>query len=109
MNIKQPQAKQVSILPFDKIINGKEYGLKIDIDGAEKFLAKYPLIIENAAWIVGELHYSSNIERDSRIDAFFDIVKRNFIVEKGRPIIYFIGNEVLLCETFKTLKKIPRV
>jgi len=105
---KQPQSRQVSILPFDRIISGKGYGLKIDIEGAERFLSQYPAIIENADWIVGELHYSSNIERDSHIDAFFDIVKRNFIVEKGRPIIYFIENEVLLCETFKTLKKIPR-
>ncbi|MBU4274312.1 FkbM family methyltransferase [Patescibacteria group bacterium] len=105
---KQPQFRQVSILPFDRIISGKGYGLKIDIEGAERFLSKYPAIIENANWIVGELHYSGDIEQDSRIDAFFDIVKRNFTVEKGRPIVYFIGNEVLLCETFKTLKKIPR-
>jgi FkbM family methyltransferase len=109
LNAKQPQAKQVSILPLDKIINGKEYGLKIDIEGAERFLSQCPAIIENADWIVGELHYSGDIERDSHIDAFFDIVKRNFILEKGRPIIYFIENEVLLCETFKTLKKIPQV
>ncbi|MDD2732186.1 MAG: FkbM family methyltransferase [Candidatus Pacebacteria bacterium] len=108
IHTRQPQSKQVSILPFDRIISGKGYGLKIDIEGAERFLSQYPAIIENAAWIVGELHYSGNIERNSYIDAFFDIVKRNFIVEKGRPIIYFIENEVLLCETFKTLKKIPR-
>jgi FkbM family methyltransferase len=109
MHTKQPQARQVSMLPFDRIINSKEYGLKIDIEGAERFLTRYPSIIENATWIVGELHYSGNIESDSLIDAFFNLVKHNFIVKKGRPIIYFIGNEVLLCETFKTLKKIPRV
>ena len=100
---------EISILPFDKIISGKGYGLKIDIEGAERFLSKYPAIIENANWIIGELHYSGDIERDSCIDIFFDIVKHNFTVEKNRPIIYFIGNEVLLCETFKTLKKIPRL
>ena len=108
VNTKQPQAKQVSILPLNKIINGKEYGLKIDIEGAERFLGQYPAIIENADWIVGELHYSGDIERDSQIDTFFDIVKRNFTVAKGRPIIYFVGDEVLLCETFKTLNKIPK-
>ncbi|MBU4369413.1 FkbM family methyltransferase [Patescibacteria group bacterium] len=104
---KQPQSRQVSTLPFDRIISGKGYGLKIDIEGTERFLSQYPTIIENADWIVGELHYSGDIEQDSRVDAFFDIVKHNFIVKKGRPIIYFIENEVLLCETFKTLKKSP--
>lgn len=107
--VKQSHARQVSILPFDRIISGEGYGLKIDIEGAERFLVKYPSIIENATWIVGELHYSSDIESNSLIDAFFGIVKHNFIIKKSRPIIYFIGNEVLLCETFKTLKKIPRV
>lgn len=105
---KQPQSRQVSILPFDRIISGKGYGLKIDIEGAERFLSQYPAIIKNADWIVGELHYSGDIERDSCVDAFFNIVKRNFIVKKSRPTVYFIGNEVLLCETFKALKKIPR-
>lgn len=106
--LKQLKARKVSIIPFDKIVSGKEYGLKIDIEGAEGSLVEFPSIIENAAWIVGELHYSGDIKRDSFVDAFFDIIKSNFVVKKGRPIIYFVGDEVLLCETFKTLQKSPK-
>lgn len=109
LHTKQSQIRQVSMLSFDKIVSGTGYGLKIDIEGAEGSLVEFPSIIENAAWIAGELHYSGDIKRDSLIDAFFDIVKRNFVVKKSRPIIYFVGDEVLLCESFKTLKKIPRV
>lgn len=103
---KQSHVRQVIMLPFDKIVSGSGYGLKIDIEGSEGYLAEFPSIIENAAWIVGELHYSGDIERDSLIDAFFDIVKRNFIVKKSRPIVYFVGDEVLLCECFKASKKL---
>lgn len=104
--IKQSKARKISVLPFDKIINGTGYGLKIDIESAEGSLIAFPSIIENSAWIVGELHYSGDIKRDSLVDAFFDIVKSNFVIKKSRPIIYFVGDEVVLCETFKTLKKI---
>jgi FkbM family methyltransferase len=106
LHTKQSQARQVSMLPFDKIVSGNEYGLKIDIEGAEGSLVEFPSIIENAAWIVGELHYSGDIERDSLIDTFFDIVKSNFVVKKSRPIVYFVGDEVLLCESFKASKKL---
>ncbi len=102
---KQSHARQVTMLPFDKIVNGNGYGLKIDIEGSEGYLVEFPSIIENAAWIVGELHYSGDIEQDSLIDAFFDIVKSNFVVKKSRPIVYFVGDEVLLCESFKASKK----
>ncbi len=105
LHTKQSHARQVSMLPFDKIVNGSGYGLKIDIEGAEASLAEFPSIIENATWIVGELHYSGDIEQDSLIDAFFDNVQSNFVVKKSRPIIYFVGDDVLLCESFKALKK----
>jgi len=106
LNTKQSCARKVLVVPFDKIVNGKGYGLKIDIEGAEEWLVEFPSIVENAAWIVGELHYSGDDERNSRIDGFFKIVKDNFIVKKGRPVVYFVGNEVLLCEGFKTVKKL---
>jgi FkbM family methyltransferase len=102
---KQLQTRQVTVLPLDRIVSGNGYGLKIDVEGAEGSLVYYPSIIENAAWIAGELHYSGNTKQDSLVDAFFDIVNSNFAVKKGRPIVYFVGNEVMLCETFKTLKK----
>ena len=103
---KQGNGIKVPIIPFNSIVKGKNYGLKIDIEGAEASLAKFPSIIKNAAWVVGELHYSENVERNKKIDKFFDIVKKNFIVKKSRPIIYFVGDNILLCETFKTIKKI---
>lgn len=108
LHTKQSQARQVSMLPFDKIVSGSGYGLKIDIEGAEADLAEFPSIVENAAWIVGELHYSGDIERDSLIDIFFDIIKSNFVVKKSRPIVYFVGDDVLLCESFRASKKLRK-
>lgn len=105
LHTKQSHARQVSMLPFDKIVNGSGYGLKIDIEGAEASLAEFPSIVENAAWIVGELHYSGDVEQDSLIDAFFDNVQSNFVVKKSRPVVYFVGDDVLLCESFKASKK----
>lgn len=63
------------MIPFDKIVNGKGYGLKIDIEGGEGSLAEFPSIINNAAWIVGELHYSADTEQNSLIDTFFGVVQ----------------------------------
>lgn len=105
LQTKQAHTRQVPMIPFDKIVNGKGYGLKIDIEGGEGSLAEFPSIINNAAWIVGELHYSADMEQNSLIDTFFRVVQRNFAVKKGRPIIYFVGDEVLLCESFKTEAK----
>jgi hypothetical protein len=98
---KQPKTQEVQVLPFDKIVSGSDYGLKIDIEGAEACLVDYPSVIKNAAWIVGELHYSGDTRRDSLIDEYFEIVKSNFVVKKSRPVAYFVGNNVLVCESFK--------
>jgi FkbM family methyltransferase len=106
LTTKQEASRQISVLPADKIVEGCGYGLKVDIEGAEECLADFPSIVENAAWIVGELHYGADRERNGRIDAFFDLVKRTFDVKKGRPVIYFVGGEVLLCESFKTVSKV---
>jgi FkbM family methyltransferase len=104
LHAEQPNARQVSVIPFDKIVNGNNYGLKIDIEGAEGDLSEFPSIIENAKWIVGELHYLGESEHDSRVDKFFDIVKDNFFVSKSRPIAYFVGDDVMICESFKASK-----
>ncbi len=106
MHTKQPQCREVAMLPFDQIVSGKGYGLKIDIEGAEGLLSAFPLVIENAAWIVGEVHYCGEVEQDLRVDAFLDVVQSKFVVKKSRPIVYFVGDEILLCESFTALKKL---
>lgn len=102
LHTQQAHTRQVPIMSFDKIVSGKGYGLKIDIEGSEGDLAEFPSIIENATWIVGELHYSSDTKQNRPIDSFFNTVQRNFVVIKNRPIIYFVGDEVMLCESFRT-------
>lgn len=106
LQTKQTRTRLVPMIPFDKIVHSKGYGLKIDIEGGEGSLAEFPSIIKNAAWIVGELHYSADTEQNSLIDTFFSSIQRSFEVEKSRPIIYFVGDEVLLCESFKTEAKL---
>lgn len=105
LHAEQPNARQVPVIPFDKIVSGKDYGLKIDIEGAEGDLSEFPSIIENAKWIAGELHYLGDSNKDSRVDKFFNIVKDNFFVSKSRPIAYFVGDDVMLCESFKASKR----
>jgi FkbM family methyltransferase len=102
---RQPKNREVATLPFDQIVSGKGYGLKIDIEGAEGSLAEFPFVIENADWIVGEVHYCGEVEQDLRVASFLELVNSKFVIKKGRPIIYFIGDEILLCESFTALSK----
>ena len=102
---KQSYSRKISTIPFDEIIKGDRYGIKIDIEGSEAYLSEFPTIIKNASWIVGELHYSGDKERDALIDKLFSLIENNFVVEKGRPIVYFVGSNALLCKTFKAINK----
>lgn len=61
-------------------------------------------IIKNAKFIVGELHYSKDDQKNERVDKFFNIIKENFKIEKSRPIVYFIGDDIELCECYKAIK-----
>ncbi len=100
LSTAQKNGPQVRSLLFDKIVTGGRYGLKIDIEGAEALSVEFPTIIENA-WILGELHYSGDAYPDALIDAYFELVKRTFRVEKGRPIAYFVGDHVVCVRTSK--------
>ena len=105
LHTKQPCSREITMMPFDQIVSGKGYGLKIDIEGAEGLLSQYPQIVENAAWIKGELHYSGDNEQDSRVDSFLALMQSKFSVTKSRPIVYFVGEELLLCESFTAFNK----
>lgn len=103
--VEQSNFEYINIVPYDDIIKSDNYGIKIDTEGAEAELAYYPDIVYNASWIVGELHYSTNIDENLKISSFFNIVKNNFEVEVGRPIMYFVGEKPVLCKSFKTIRK----
>lgn len=105
-SIRQTQNQIVRIFPIDKIVKEKNYGLKIDIEGSESYFHKFPNVIANATWIVGELHYSKNKKENKKIDIFFEIIKKNFMIKESRPVIYFVGEEAILCKSFKTIKKL---
>jgi len=89
---------------FDQIVRDANYGLKIDIEGSEAGLAAFPRIVCDAKWIVGELHYTGDESHDGGVDEFLGLVTASFVVTKSRPTIYFVGEEVMLCQSFKAVK-----
>jgi FkbM family methyltransferase len=105
MYTKQARSCRVPVVPFDEIITREHnYGLKVDIEGSEGDFSCFPALIANAQWVVGELHYSGHDEQDERVDAFYRLVKQNFVVEEGRPIAYFVGDDVIVCKSFRAIK-----
>lgn len=99
----QECACEVKTISLDKIVREENYGMKIDIEGGEAYLAKNVKQIANARFIVGELHYSQNDEKNKKVDEFFSIIRENFQVEISRPILYFVGNDVELCLCYKAI------
>jgi FkbM family methyltransferase len=89
------------------IIDSKNYGLKIDIEGGESCFSESYNEIVNAQFIVGELHFSDNSGRNNKVNSYFNIIKDNFDVSIGRPNIYFVGNKVELCYSYKAVRKKP--
>jgi len=104
VHARQALHRSVPMVRFDQIVQGANYGLKIDIEGSESGLAAFPQIVCDARWIVGELHYTGDESHDSSVDEFFGLVTTNFVVTKSRPTIYFVDDEVMLCQSFKAIK-----
>lgn len=69
---------------FDEVIQGKGYGIKIDIEGSEHDLAEFPDVINNAAWIIGEAHYGSFLG-DGNVDLLENIPRDRFALEVVKP------------------------
>ena len=76
--------EQVRSFRFDEVIHGKDYGIKVDIEGSEHELAEFPDVINNAAWIIGEAHYGSFLGSSS-FDLLENIPRDRFALEVSTP------------------------
>ncbi|MHB8875636.1 MAG: FkbM family methyltransferase [Myxococcaceae bacterium] len=82
-----PVAVEVEAVPFDGIVSGRGYGLKLDVEGAEFLLADgMEAVLENAAWVTGELHFFPELEPD-RAQRLLSVLERRFALERGRPVM----------------------
>jgi len=97
---------EVQCIPLDKLMtrHDKHYGIKIDIEGSEALLCDYQDLLKDANFITGELHYSKDNIKNSKVDEFYNIINRNFKVTVGRPIVYFVNDDVELCYCFRAVK-----
>lgn len=103
---KQVNSRRIELYSLSDIVSNEgTYGLKIDIEGGEEAFGSFGDIIANAEFIVGELHYSKDAAKNARVDAFYDIVKKNFEIEEGHPTLYFIGDDIELCYCYTAQKR----
>jgi FkbM family methyltransferase len=55
---------KIRSVPYDELVRGEGYGMKIDVEGAEHLASKYPGVVGGARWMQGELHYTTSIRHD---------------------------------------------
>ncbi|WP_038976554.1 FkbM family methyltransferase [Bradyrhizobium japonicum] len=98
---RQANSIEAPMVPFADIVAGESYGLKIDIEGAEADLIDFPEVVLKAKWIVGELHYTGETAHDYKVDELVALISSRFEICRGRPIAYFVGQDVVICESFR--------
>ena len=69
---------------FDEVVQGDDYGMKIDIEGSEHDLVGFPNVINKAAWIIGEVHYGSFLGGRSS-DLLKGIPQERFALDVSNP------------------------
>lgn len=77
--------EEVRCARIDEIVTGSDYGLKLDIEGAEHLLADHPEVITRARWIVGELHLGPGVVPVARARALEELMRRHFEVRMEGP------------------------
>jgi hypothetical protein len=76
----------VSAIPFEELLEGRDFGIKIDVEGAEHGLVLHPDLVARARWLVGELHLGPRIVPSAEARAFETLLHRTFErVELGPP------------------------
>lgn len=93
---------QVPVIPIDEVVTGQDYGLKMDIEGAEHLLTSRPEVIRNAAWIVGELHFGPPYGSAVTTGKIVALLREHFELEVAHPL--WLGSDVAACN-FKAIKK----
>lgn len=86
----QLQSQQVSVecSAFRSIIQGRGYGLKLDIEGAEHGLVESPELIQRARWVVGELHLGPKIVPHPQAHLLASQLQQGFAFEMDGPGVF---------------------
>jgi FkbM family methyltransferase len=81
--------REVRTIAFDQLLEGRGYGIKIDVEGAEHGLLGHPELLDRAAWLVGELHLGPRIVAQTQARAFESMLRRSFDdVDLGPPGVF---------------------
>ena len=97
------QVSRVDAVGFSQLVQGTDYGLKLDIEGAEHQLVEVPEVLTAARWVVGELHAGPAIVPLERAGDFLALLQRHFHVELEGPGVF--GDTVTW--TFRATKTPP--
>ena len=100
----QKETIKVDVLPFAEVVSGRDYGLKIDIEGGEHAIVDFPDLIANAAWVVGEVHYRADhaLENAPRFER---LLQKHFEMQLSPP--YAMMQQEQVVRSFRSLKRRP--
>jgi len=82
----------VACQSFADVVTGTDYGIKIDIEGAEHDLLATPQTVANARWLVGELHLGPAIVPTERALELPQLLAQHGLLELDGPGVF--GNSV---------------
>jgi hypothetical protein len=93
--------RTVDAVALDKIVNSKEYGIKIDIEGGEYDLRSCANVLRNAKWILGELHYGDFSKPEHRW--LINLLRDNFNCVLSAPKVDRFDDQYIVAQTFHAL------
>lgn len=83
---------RVECRAFADVVTGSDYGIKIDIEGAEHDLRAAPQVVASARWLVGELHLGPAIVPVERASELPRLLAQHGLLELDGPGVF--GNSV---------------